>query len=281
MIWKLRHGVVDFSAAPFLIGILNITPDSFSDGGAFSDVDRAVSRAREMIEEGADIIDIGAESTRPGAAEISAGEQISRIETVLPRIRANHPTIPLSIDTRSAEVAERAIELGADIVNDVSAATADERMVEVVRETGVPLILMHMRETPETMQEGAIVYDEIVEDVLHYLMARVEAVTAAGMRRDMLAIDPGIGFGKTTEHNLSLMRHLDRFVERGLPVLVGASRKTFIGKILGQPAPADRVAGSVVCAIQAAMTGVQMIRVHDVAQTKNALRMVSAIRNAP
>ncbi len=281
MIWELRHGVVDFSTAPFLMGVLNVTPDSFSDGGAFLRVDDAVARAREMIAEGADILDVGAESTRPGAAEVPTAEQISRVETVLPRIRAEHPAVPISIDTRSARVARRAIELGADIVNDVSAATADNAMVEAVRETGVPLILMHMRKTPESMQVGEIEYDDVIEDVLGFLTDRVAALADAGVGREQLAIDPGIGFGKTVEHNLSLMRHLDRFVATGLPVLVGASRKSFIGKISGQDEPADRLIGSVACAVWAAMAGVQMIRVHDVAQTRDALRMVSSIRNAP
>ncbi len=266
------------------MGILNVTPDSFSDGGRFLDPEAAVEHAGAMIAEGADILDIGAESTRPGSTPVSVDEQVARLEPVLPRIRAAFEHIPISIDTQSAAVAHRAIALGADIINDVSAATADGEMVDVVKASDVPIILMHMRGVPLTMQSGDVHYDDVVEEVLGYLQKRVATLVSEGIVRERLAIDPGIGFGKTTAHNLLLLKHLDRFVATGCPVLVGASRKRFIGDVTdvaAENASADgRLPGSIACAMWASLAGVQMIRIHDVGATKNALRMIKSIRNA-
>lgn len=265
------------------MGVLNVTPDSFSDGGSFVGVEAALRRANEMIAEGAGIIDVGPESTRPGADPVPAGQQIDRIRPVLAGIRRAHPQIPISIDTRLAVVADQAIELGADVINDVSALSDHPAMAELARRTGTPIILMHMRGLPRTMQSDPdqLIYTDVVGEIIGFLIGRVALAEEAGIARDHIAIDPGIGFGKTVRQNLCIIRRLGELVELGLPVVLGASRKRFIGELLDLPDPRRRVAGSVACAVAAVLAGAHIIRAHDVRQTVDAVRIAHAIRTVP
>jgi dihydropteroate synthase len=259
------------------MGILNLTPDSFSDGGALADLPAAVDRAAAMAAH-ADILDIGGESTRPGARPVPTAEEIARTAPVIRAIRAAGIAAPISIDTRNAATARAALAAGADMVNDVSALTHDPDMAGVVAGAGVPVCLMHARGDPRTMQDDPQ-YADVVAEVLDYLAGRVEAAQAAGIARDRIVIDPGIGFGKTLAHNLALLRALDAFHALGLPVLVGASRKRFIGTITGVDRPADRLAGSLAVALHAAARGVQVVRVHDAQETRQALALWAALNN--
>ena len=271
---RLRKRELRFDRA-LVMGILNVTPDSFSDGGSFHSPEEAVDRGLAMIGEGADIIDIGGESTRPGALPVSIEEELSR---VLPVIKGLAPSlrIPLSIDTRHAQVARKAIELGAEIVNDVS-GLGDPGMVDVLRETGAAAIVMHMRNGPGDMQSNTV-YDDIVGDIGSFLVSRVEAAAKAGIDPSRLAIDPGIGFGKDVKGNLDIIRRLREFRSFGRPILVGASRKGFIGKIVGG-GPDERKTGSLAVASAAIMNGANIIRAHDVAETVKMARMIDAIRS--
>ena len=259
------------------MGILNVTPDSFSDGGALAGVPAAVGRAAAMAAD-ADILDIGGESTRPGAQPVPQAEEIARTAPVIRAIRAAGIAAPISIDTRNAATARAALAAGADMVNDVSALTHDPAMADVVAEAGVPVCLMHAQGDPRTMQDAPH-YTDVVAEVLDYLSGRVEAALAAGIARDRIVIDPGIGFGKTLDHNLTLLRALGAFHALGLPVLLGASRKRFIGTITGVDRPADRLAGSLAIALHAAAAGVQVVRVHDVNETRQALSMWAALNH--
>ncbi len=283
MIWQLRHGSIDFGAGPIVMGVLNVTPDSFSDGGMHFDKATAVCRADEMVEQGAGIIDVGPESTRPGSDPVSEDAQIDRMRPVIEGIRSRHPPIPISIDTRFSAVAAVAIELGADIINDVSALRDDEAMAELARKTSTPVILMHMRGRPKTMQAhpAQIVYDDVVQNVKDFLAERIAWAEQRGLDRSLLAIDPGIGFGKTEAHNLTLIRRLAEFTELGLPVVLGASRKRFIGNVLDRPDPKHRLYGSLACAAAGALAGAHIIRAHDVAETVDVIRMAHAIRTPP
>ncbi len=254
------------------MGVVNVTPDSFSDAGAFLDADRAVAHALAMAKAGADIIDVGGESTRPGAASVSEEEEIRRVVPVINRLRG----VTVSVDTTKAVVAERALAAGARIVNDISALRFDTRMVDVARDAGAGVVLMHMRGTPQTMQAEPR-YDDVVAEVRDFLAKRIEFAVSHGLKKSQIAIDPGIGFGKTVEQNLALLAHLDTFASLGCPVLVGASRKSFIGKLLGRE-PQDRLAGSLAVATWAAAHGASIVRVHDVAETVDAVRMVEAIQ---
>lgn len=259
------------------MGILNVTPDSFSDGGAIGDAAAAVARARDMAT-AADLLDIGGESTRPGAQPVPQAEEIARTAPVIRALRAAGIAAPISIDTRNAATARAALAAGADMVNDVSALTHDPAMADVVAEAGVPVCLMHAQGDPRTMQDAPR-YTDVVAEVLDYLAGRVEAALTAGIARDRIVIDPGIGFGKTLDHNLTLLRALGAFHALGLPVLLGASRKRFIGTITGVDRPADRLAGSLAIALHAAAAGVQVVRVHDVAETRQALSMWAALND--
>ncbi len=268
-----RGGLVRSGPAPLVMGILNVTPDSFSDGGLFADPAAAEHHAREMIAAGADLIDVGGESSRPGAESVPAGVEIDRVVPVLRRIR--EIGVPLSVDTTKAAVAEAALDAGADWINDISALTGDPEMAPLVAERRCPVILMHMRGTPRTMQ-ARTAYDDVVREVLDYLVERVEAASSAGIERDRVLIDPGIGFGKAPRHNLSLLRSLPAFVRTGQPVLVGASRKSFLGACFGQP-PGERAEGSIAAALAAAAGGTHVVRVHDVAGTRRALDVFAGI----
>jgi dihydropteroate synthase len=242
------------------MGVLNVTPDSFSDGGRWLDAGAAVEQGLRMVEEGADIIDVGGESTRPGAEPVDAGEELRR---VLPVVEALAPHTRVSIDTRKAEVAEAALAAGATLLNDVSATLAP-----VARAAGAGWVAMHMRGEPRTMQEDPT-YGDVVAEVKAFLVERAEQ---AGV--DEVWIDPGIGFGKTMEHNLTLLAHLDQLVETGYPVVVGTSRKAFLGKLTGGAPADDRVEGSVATAAWALSQGARMVRVHDVAATVAATRLL-------
>jgi len=260
------------------MGILNVTPDSFSDGGDFSSPERATARAMEMVAEGAAIIDVGGESTRPGWAPVAADEQIRRAIPVIRETRARDDRIAISIDTRSAEVARAAIDAGADMVNDVSALRDDPDMVRVVADAGVGVVLMHRRGTSADMQkDGGPHYDNVVGEIRAFLAERIEFATQHGITRSRIVVDPGFGFGKRTEHNLTILRHLDRFTTLGSPVLVGASRKRFIGEAAGIEDPKQRDIASVVCALLAAQQGASIVRAHAVRATVEALEVVAAV----
>lgn len=261
-------------STPRIMGILNITPDSFSDGGLFLRPQAAVMQARLMAA-GAEIIDIGGESTRPGAVEVEVDEEITRTAPVIAALRDGGLDLPLSIDTRKAAVAQAALQAGASWVNDVTALRFDAEMATLVAARGVPVILMHSIETPATMQVDPF-YDDVLLDVYDALATRVAAAEAAGISRANIAVDPGIGFGKTLAHNLALLQRLSLFHNLGLPVLLGASRKRFIGTIGHEAEAARRMPGSLAVALWGVSQGVQMIRVHDVAETRQALSLWQA-----
>jgi dihydropteroate synthase len=257
------------------MGVLNVTPDSFSDGGLFLDHHAAVEHGIRMAEEGADIVDIGGESTRPGSDEVPVDEEIERTAPVVKELVAELD-VPISIDTRKAEVARVALDAGATIVNDVSAGR-DPDLFGVVREAGAGLVLMHMLGEPKTMQEDPR-YEDVVREVREYLGARLDAAVAAGIERDRLCVDPGLGFGKTYEHNLELMQDIDALLDLGTPVLVGPSRKSFIGKALGDAPMEERLEGTLAAVAWLASHGAHIVRVHDVAETVRVLQVVDAIR---
>ncbi len=259
---------------PLVMGIVNVTPDSFSDGGAHANPAAAVGYASGMVASGADIVDVGGESTRPGAAPVSEAEELARVLPVVEALAADG-VVPVSIDTRHAAVARACVEAGAGIVNDVS-GFRDPAMVEVAAASEVGLVVMHMLGEPATMQDDPR-YDDVVAEVTGFLGQRAEALHEAGVARERIGIDPGIGFGKTTEHNLELLRRLSEIAALGYPVVVGASRKRFIGNILGEDDPTRRIHGSVGAAAYAALNGAHVVRVHDVAETVQALKVVSAI----
>lgn len=255
------------------MGILNVTPDSFSDGGQFVATSAAIEQGLRLAAEGADILDIGGESTRPYSDLIDARTELERVLPVIESLMP-HLLIPLSIDTTKAEVAEQAVAAGAEIINDISGLEADPRMLEVARSLQTGVCAMHMQGTPQTMQDRPT-YDDVVEEVLAYLRTRRDLLVAAGIDAQRIALDPGIGFGKTHQHNLTLLAHAWRFHELGCPLLLGPSRKSFIAKVIGDK-EADRTAGTAgVCASLAAQQ-VQIVRVHDVAAVRQALQMFEA-----
>lgn len=273
--WRCRERTISLGDRTRVMGILNVTPDSFSDGGDFLALEAAVERALEMVAGGADIIDIGGESSRPGAAPVSLADELARTVPTIGKIRA-HSDIPISIDTTKAEVARRSLEAGADIVNDISAFECDPRMAEVVAESGAGVVLMHMQGSPQTMQHDPT-YGNVVDEVGAYLRDRIGFATRLGIPADRIVVDPGIGFGKTLEHNLALLRHLAKLAECGRPLLVGASRKRFIGQLTGQDDPAGRLAGSLGVAAWAAQAGAHILRVHDVIETCDVVRIVDTL----
>lgn len=260
---------------PRLMGILNVTPDSFSDGGRFLGTDAAVGQARAMAER-AEIIDIGGESTRPGAAEVPAQDEIARTAPVIRALRTGALACPISIDTRKATVAEAALEAGATVVNDVSAFDFDPGLGPLVARSGAPVVLMHAQGVPATMQDNPL-YGDVLLDVYDALAGRLSRAEALGIDRARIVLDPGIGFGKTQAHNLALLRGLSLFHGLGCPVLLGTSRKRFIGSIGGASEPQDRAPGSIATALAGVAQGVQILRVHDVAETRQALRLWQAM----
>lgn len=267
-------GRLDFSAGCIVMGVLNVTPDSFSNGGKFLDTKKAIKHGVKMAAEGAAIIDVGPESTRPGAEAISVDEQIKRAIPVIEAL-SKKVAVPISIDTYRSEVAEAALEAGAAIINDIT-ALSDERMGELAAEKQVPVVLMHMQGTPATMQAEPK-YDDVVGEVLQFLLKRTKRAEGFGIPKERIFIDPGIGFGKTLEHNLLILRNIDEFVATGYRVLLGTSRKSFIGKLTGKENPADRIFGTAATVALCVRAGVSIIRVHDVAQIVDVVKVTEAI----
>jgi dihydropteroate synthase len=264
-------------SGPSIVGILNATPDSFSDGGNFLDPETAAEHAAAMLDAGAAIVDVGGESTRPGSDPVSQEEEVGRVVPVVERIIAARPEAVVSIDTYRSGTAAAALDAGARLVNDVSALRGDPRMVTVVAEAGCPVVLMHMQGEPKTMQKEPS-YRDVVGEVREFLAQRAEHAVAAGVSPENIIVDPGIGFGKQLEHNLTLLRNLEEIVDLGFPVLVGASRKTFIGKITGVQEASERVFGTVATTVLAYERGATLFRVHDVRANRDALAVAEAVR---
>ena len=271
--WHLPTGVL---GRPSVMGILNVTPDSFSDGGAHAGIDDAVQAARAMIEEGADLLDIGGESSRPGALPVSVEEELRRVLPLLEAM-AGGAGVPISIDTTKPEVARRAIALGAAVVNDIRGLEGDDAMARVVADSGVGVVLMHMRGTPRDMQDRPS-YVDVLGEVFEGLARRVDRAESFGIARERIAIDPGIGFGKTSEHNRALLRSIDRFRGLDCAVLVGTSRKRFLGELTGRDV-SGRMTASVVSSLAAIDSGADVVRVHDVGPMADALKVWSALRD--
>jgi dihydropteroate synthase len=263
---------------PVLVGVLNATPDSFSDGGQFFSTEDAVARAAAMLDEGAHIIDVGGESTRPGSAPVSPDEEARRVVPVIERLISDRPDAAVSIDTYRAATAEAALRAGASIVNDVTALRGDPGMAALVAEAGCPVFLMHMKGEPKTMQLEPR-YGDVVREVRDFLAERAEFAVSAGVKPENVVVDPGIGFGKTLDHNLTLLRDLDAIVDLGFPVLVGASRKRFLGSITGVEAANERVFGTVATTLLAYERGASLFRVHNVRANREALAVAEAIRS--
>ncbi len=261
---------------PKLMGVVNVTPDSFSDGGLYRDAGTAIRHGEELVRDGAEILDVGGESTRPGAAEVSEAEELARVAPVVAGLAG---TATVSIDTSKAAVAEAAIDVGAEIVNDVTAMRGDPEIGALCAERGAGLVLMHMQGDPRTMQENPV-YDDVVDDVKAFLAERLEAAVAAGVAEEQIWLDPGIGFGKTLEHNLELLRRLGELRELGRPLVVGTSRKSFIGKVDGSEV-GDRLGGTIASSVLAMAEGAEVLRVHDVAEAAQALRVATAILSPP
>ena len=257
-----------------LMGVLNVTPDSFSDGGRFLDFDIAVEHAREMVEDGADILDIGGESTRPGSESVSEAEELGRVLPVIEKL-VGEVNVPVSIDTCKPGVADECLKAGAHMLNDITGLT-DRRMIEVAAEHGVPAVAMHMKGTPKNMQQNPV-YGDVVAEIIEFLGGRVGAARDAGV--EDVIVDPGIGFGKTTEHNLQILKRLGEFRSLGCPVLVGPSRKSFIGNVTGLPVD-ERLEGTLAAVAVAAMNGADIIRVHDVRECRRAAQVADAVRYA-
>jgi len=257
---------------PLVMGILNVTPDSFSDAGRFFEVSTALRHAREMVDAGADIIDVGGESTRPGAARLSAEEEIDRILPTIEKIK-EELGIPVSIDTTKADVARLAVEEGgADLVNDISALQFDEQMAMTVAELNVPVVLMHIKGTPENMQKDPF-YADVIGEITDYFQQRIDFALSHGIKKEKIILDPGIGFGKRLEDNIAIIRNLKMFAEFELPILVGVSRKSFLGLLSGEKVPEKRVAETIAAGLCAVGNGAVILRVHDVEATVKALKV--------
>jgi dihydropteroate synthase len=266
----------DTNRRPLVMGVLNITPDSFSDGGRFADVDTAVQHAHALVSDGADLIDIGGESTRPGSQRIDAAQQLRRVLPVIRQLSGKVSAL-LSVDTTLATVAEQAVEAGAQLINDISAGCEDEQMLPTAARLGVPIVLMHMQGQPASMQLNPT-YSDVVEEVAAFLSHRLEAANRAGIAKSNVLLDPGIGFGKKIEHNLTLLRQLARLRQIGKPLLVGTSRKSFVGRITGESEPSQRLFGTAASVAWCIANGADIVRVHDVGPMSKVVRMVWAIR---
>lgn len=271
---KLGDRSLDLGEKTLIMGILNVTPDSFSDGGKFCSTGTAVDHALKMIEDGADIIDVGGQSTRPGAEAISIEEELRRVIPVITKIREKSD-IPISIDTHRSKAASRAIEAGANIVNDISACRFDKEMSALIAKTNTPVIIMHIKGTPKDMQKNPV-YDDVVSEIKTYLGDSISQLEAAGVDRGQVIIDPGIGFGKTTEHNLTIMNELEEFAALDRPILVGVSRKSVIGNVLDLPVD-KRIFGTAAAVAANIMKGAHIVRVHDVAEMRQVVRMIDAM----
>jgi dihydropteroate synthase len=274
--WQLTDRTLSLGSRPLVMGIVNVTPDSFSDGGKFATVDAALTHALKLVQDGADLLDIGGESTRPGSESVTLDEEIRRVVPVVEGL-VKQAGVPISIDTSKAEVARHCLERGAHIINDVTALAGDVEMLDVARRFRPGLVLMHMQGAPATMQIDPR-YDDVVNDITHFFEDRLQAVVAHGLARECVVFDPGIGFGKTRQHNLEILARLREFQRLGRPVCLGVSRKGFLGKILDRPLE-RRLPGSLAAICYAQAHGaVQIVRVHDVAETRDALTVISAIQ---
>lgn len=269
--WKL-----DLSARPHIMGVVNVTPDSFSDGGDFFDKDAAVAQGLSLAEAGADILDVGGESTRPGSEPISEAEEIGRVIPVIEAL-AGRLDLPIAVDTCKSGVALEALNAGASMLNDISAGRFDPRILEVAASSGVPVILMHMKGQPRTMQDNPV-YDDLIGEIKSFLIEARQRAEGAGVRREMIILDPGVGFGKTFDHNLILINRLEELLNIGQPLLLGPSRKAFIGAILGGAPPKEREIGTAAIAALAAYKGAHILRVHDVGLAREILAVVQAVR---
>jgi dihydropteroate synthase len=277
MIFRARQHEFRFPRPAVIMGILNVTPDSFYDGGKYSDPSAALDHAHQLITQGAEIIDIGGESTRPGAAPVSVADELARVLPVIERLAAEKVPAAISIDTQKAEVAREAIAAGADIINNIAAAANDPRMWEIAATTGAGYIAMHMQGDPQTMQKNPR-YENVVREVRDFFARQFEHLTAAGVSREQIAFDVGIGFGKTLEHNLQLLARLDETRAADRPMVLGVSRKSFMGRLLKLEAE-QRLAPALACSVWAASRGIEIFRTHDVADMVAALRMFEAIQN--
>ncbi len=271
--WQLRTQTLTIERVPLIMGIVNVTPDSFSDGGKFADASRAIQHALELAQHGAAILDIGGESTRPYSTSVEVTEEINRVVPVIEAV-ARQTDVPISIDTSKAAVAQAAIDAGAEIINDVTGLTGDPDMIKVAKESGAGICAMHMQGTPQTMQDNPE-YDDVVGEILEYLRLRKEHLLDAGIEREKICLDPGIGFGKTHAHNLELLARCQEFHQLQCPILVGHSRKGFIGHIL-KDKTADRDSGTLAITLMLAQKKIQIIRVHEVKETIRALRVFEA-----
>jgi dihydropteroate synthase len=273
----VRATLQDLGKRPLIMGVLNVTPDSFSDGGKYIDPDKAVDHALYMVDSGADIIDIGGESSRPGAESVSADEEIERVVPIIKKARKKIK-IPIAIDTVKSEVAERAFDVGATMLNDISALRADENMADLAAGKEVHVILMHMRGTPNDMQKNTE-YNDIIGEISAFLNEMALKAMEKGIKREKIIIDPGLGFGKSVDGNFTILKNLDKFCKLGYPVLVGASRKSFIGKTLSVELD-QRLEGSIAAACYAVLNGADIIRVHDVNETRRAIAIIEKISTA-
>ncbi len=271
--WKLRTQTLTAGRIPLLMGIINVTPDSFSDGGKFLDPAAAVDHGLQLADEGADLLDIGGQSTRPGAEPVDADEELRRVVPVVHTL-AEQSFVPISVDTDKVTVAREALAAGAEVINDVTGLQGGPAMVSLAAESNCGVCVMHMQGTPQTMQH-APVYDNVVEEIFSYLKDRRDALIEAGVEQSRITLDPGIGFGKTAEHNLALLSNVARFHDLGCPILIGHSRKRFIGEVLDDN-EADRGAGTIGVALSLARQGVQIVRVHDVGAVRQALLLYEA-----
>jgi dihydropteroate synthase len=275
--WQLTDRVLVIERRPLVMGIVNVTPDSFSDGGKYANTDAAVARGLELVRQGADILDIGGESTRPGALPVSLEEELRRVVPVIQAL-ARQTAVPLSVDTSKAEVARQSLSAGAQVINDVTAMTGDPEMAGVVRKSKAAVILMHMRGTPASMQQDPQ-YEDPVDEIGHYFEERLDFAVKVGIAPEQMVLDPGIGFGKTSDHNLEILAGLEKFQKFNRPVCLGVSRKGFVGRLLNNRPAERRVAGSL-AAVAYAMTrrAVQIVRVHDVEETRDVVNVISAIQ---
>lgn len=271
-----RDKKLHFSDHCLIMGILNLTPDSFSDGGQFLEVEKAIEHAHRMVEEGADIIDVGGESSRPGSAPVSVEEELNRVLPVLERL-TKELKVPISIDTYKYEVARQALDLGVDIINDITGLRGESDMAGLIARYRAGVVIMHMKGNPQTMQENPQ-YDDVIQEIKDFFRDRIDMAVSSGIQRQSIIVDPGIGFGKNLEHNLEIIRRLSDFKVLGLPLLVGPSRKSFIGQVLSLPVD-ERLEGTLAAVAVCVLKGASLVRVHDVRQTARVVRMVEAIRS--
>ena len=274
---------LDFSKT-LVMGILNVTPDSFSDGGDFINPQTAITHAKDMIEQGADILDIGGESTRPGAQRVTAKEELDRVLPIITAIRSEFPNTEISIDTYKSEVAKQAILAGATIINDVSGLQLSDNMAQVAAQLQVPIIINHMKGTPETMQKGEIIYKDVIEEITAFFAEKIKLLEESGVKKENIILDPGFGFGKTVQHNITMLNHLDRFKKFGLPILIGLSRKSTLGKLLQENfnrefSPKERLSASLAATAIAIQNGASIMRTHDVLETKQFVTILDTIRS--